>query len=271
MKGRLKMELDELTKSNIWTVSETELSQMIIEGKKDEHYSEYQKHYMNIIRNVFDIQYLNRDDDRRVAQLESMHYQIFSFPNEGENNAIAIRKHQLKKVTDLTLENIQHLEPYEVLELIRNNMGTGWKGLPLAIQDIIESAFFIDCSVLPTTTMHRAGGIIDRRKEDGYDVLEIARGTWTEGIFIKAKPKVEKVKMSLFIEDGDSKKYDNDNDDEDIDLPAEEDDDEDLPEIEDEDPDRDDDDDSISLDDANPDISELEDIEDMAEVEDDDE
>lgn len=260
MKGRLKMELDELTKGNIWTVNEAELSQMIIEGKKDEHYAEYEKHYMNIIRTVFDIQYLNRDDDRRVSQLEAMHYQIFSSPNEGENNAIAIRKHQLKKVTDLSMENITHLEPYEVLELIKNNMGTGWKGLPLAIQDIIQSAFFVDCSTLPTTTMHRVGGIIDRRKEDNYEVLEIPRGTWTEAVFIKAKPKVEKVKLNLFI---------NDDEDPEKDIPEEvEDEDEDLPEEEDEDEDKDDDD--MSFDDANPDYSQLEDI-DIADVDDEDE
>lgn len=270
MKGRLKMELDELTKSNIWTISESELSQMIIEGKKSDHYAEYQKHYMNIIRPVFDIQYLNREDERRVAQLEAMHYQIFSSPNEGENNAIAIRKHQLKKVTDLTMENVTHLEPFEILNLIANNMGTGWKGLPLAIQDIIESAFFVDCTVLPTTTMHRVGGIIDRRKEDEYEVLEIPRGTWTEAIFIKAKPKVEKQKLNLFITDDDNgKDYDNDDDDNLPELEDEEDDDEDLPEIEDEDPDRDEDDD-ISLDDQTPDISDLEDIEDMQDVDDDD-
>ncbi len=254
------MELDELTKGNIWTVNEAELSQMIIEGKKDEHYAEYEKHYMNIIRTVFDIQYLNRDDDRRVSQLEAMHYQIFSSPNEGENNAIAIRKHQLKKVTDLSMENITHLEPYEVLELIKNNMGTGWKGLPLAIQDIIQSAFFVDCSTLPTTTMHRVGGIIDRRKEDNYEVLEIPRGTWTEAVFIKAKPKVEKVKLNLFI---------NDDEDPEKDIPEEvEEEDEDLPEEEDEDEDKDDDD--MSLDDANPDYSQLEDI-DIADVDDEDE
>lgn len=272
MRGKLKMELDELTKGNIWTISESELSQMIIEGKKDEHYAEYQKHYMNIIRNVFDIQYLNRDDDKRVSQLEAMHFKIFSFPNEGDNNAIAIRKHQLKKVTDLNLENVSHLEPYEILELIKNNLGTGWKGLPLAIQDIIESAFYVDCTVLPTSAMRRPGGIIDRRKEDGYEVLELERGNWTEGVFIKAKPKVEKVKMSLFIQDDGNHKYDdndNDNDDSLIYLSDEEDDDEDLPEIEDEDPDKDEDDD-ISLDDATPDISDLEDIEDVSDVDDDD-
>lgn len=260
MKGRLKLELDDLTKSNIWTISENELSQMIIEGKKHDHFAEYQKRYMNIIRTVFDIQYLNRDDDKRVAQLEAMHYQIFSSPNEGDSNAIAIRKHQIKKVTDLTLENISHLEPYEVLDLIKNNMGTGWKALPLAIQDIIESAFFIDCSVLPTTTMHRAGGIIERRTDDGYEVLEIPRGTWTEAVFIKSKPKVEKVKHSLFAFE---------NEDPEKEIPEEVvDDDEDLPEEEDIDPDREDDDD-ISLDDVNPDDSQLEDF--VEDVDDDDE
>ncbi len=256
------MELDELTKSNIWTVSESELSQMIIEGKKKDSFAEYQKHYTNIIRTVFDIQYLNRDDEKRISQLEAMRYKIFSFPNEGENNAIAIRKHQLKKVTDLTLENISHLEPYEVLQLISNNMGTGWKALPLAIQDIIESAFFVDCSVMPTTTLRRPGGIIDRRRDDGYEVLEIARGTWTEAVFVKAKPKVEKVKVNLFAFE---------NEDPEKEIPEEIiDEDEDLPEEEDIDPDREEDDD-ISFDDANPDISDLENIEDVTEVEDDEE
>lgn len=269
MKARIKMELDELTKSKIWTVSESELSQMIIEGKKQDHYSEYQKHYNNIIRTVFDIQYLNRDDEKRVAQLEAMRYQIFSYPNEGNNNAIAIRKHPLKKVTDLTMENVSHLEPFEILKLIENNMGTGWKGLPLAIQDIIESAFFIDCTVLPTTTMHRAGGIIERRLEDGYEVLELARGTWTEAVFIKAKPKVEKQKLNLFITDDDNSKDLDDDDDDNLPIiEEEEDDDEDLPEIEDVDPDRDEDDD-IDLDEQTPDISDLEDIEDMQDVDDD--
>ena len=270
MKGKLKMELDDLDKSNIWTVTENELSQMIIEGKKDDRYGEMKKHYANIIRNVFDIQYLNREDEKRVSQLEAMHFTIFSYPNEGDINAIAIRKHQLKKVTDLNLENISHLEPYEVLDLIKNNMGTGWKGLPLAVQDIIMSAFYIDVTTLPTAALHRAGGIIDRRVADGYEVLEIPRGTWTEAIFIKAKPKMEKVKTKLFLDDEDNGKYDNDNDDEDIDIPEEEEEDEDLPEVEDEDPDKDEDDD-MSLDDANPDISDLEDIEDVADVEDDDE
>ena len=202
MKQKTKLTLDDLTKNNIWTVTSGELSQMIINAKKKrEDFMENETHYMNIIKTVFDIQYLKKEDTNIVETLERTGYEIFSTTEENGNNAIAIRKHPIKKVTDLTLENIQHLEAWEVLELIAHNMGTGWKGLPLAIQDIIESAFFVDCTVMPINTMRKKGGIIDRRKEDGYEVLEIERGTWIEGIFMKMKPKIEKVHINYSIDD----------------------------------------------------------------------
>lgn len=265
------MSLDDINKSNIWTISATELSQMILEAKKQkrDEFLENEKHYMNIIRTVFDVQYLRRDDHDKVYQLETSNYQVFLSPDEGGNNAIAIRKHPIKKVTDLTLENIQHLEAWEVLELIKNNMGTGWKGLPLAIQDIIESAFFVDCTVMPAKTLHKPGGIIDRRKDDLYEVLEIEKGLWTEAIFIKPKPKVEKVHIDFSIEDEEPKKRsrknavesdDDDDDDDDIELPEEEEEEEDLPEIDD-DMDRDDDEDEdIDLDNQTPIIEDFDSI-----------
>lgn len=202
MKQKTKLSLDDLDKSNVWTVTPSELSQMIINArKKKDEFSDNEKHYMNIVKTVFDLQYLKRDEIDKVNQLESMGYEVFSTPDADGNNAVAIRKHPIKKVTDLTLENIQHLEAWEVLELIAHNMGTGWKGLPLAIQDIIESAFFVDCTIMPEKTMRKEGGIIDRRKDDDYEVLEIERGTWIEGIFMKPKPKVEKVHIDYSIDD----------------------------------------------------------------------
>ena len=114
----------------------------------------------------------------------------------GEFNAVAIRKRKITKITDLSLENVSTLSPEEILNLIENNMGTGWQGLPLAIQDIIESAFYVDVSLMPEYAMHRKGGIIERRINDGYAVHEIPRGNWIEGIFIKVKPKAEKIKFS---------------------------------------------------------------------------
>lgn len=273
MKQKTKLTLDDLTKSNIWTVSPQELSQMIIDAKKKrDEYAEMEKHFNNIVKTVFDITYLKREDTEQVNKLENIGYEVFSTPDENGNNAIAIRKHPIKKVTDLTLENIQHLEAWEVLQLISNNMGTGWKGLPLAIQDIIESAFFVDCTVMPVKTMRKPGGIIDRRKEDGYEALEMERGAWIEGIFLKPRPKVEKVHIDYSIsddEDGRRRRHkDDDNDDfDEIELPEDEDedmDDEELKRLDgnDEDEDMEDnliDENNIQLED----IDDIDDIEDM--------
>lgn len=274
MKQKTKLTLDDLTKSNIWTVSPQELSQMIIDTKKKrDEYAEMEKHFNNIVKTVFDITYLKREDTEQVNKLENIGYEVFSTPDENGNNAIAIRKHPIKKVTDLTLENIQHLEAWEVLQLISNNMGTGWKGLPLAIQDIIESAFFVDCTVMPVKTMRKPGGIIDRRKEDGYEVLEMERGAWIEGIFLKPRPKVEKVHIDYSIsddEDGRRKRHkDDDNDDfEEIELPEEEDEDMDDEELKRLDGNDEDDDMEDNLIDENniqlEDIDDIDDIEDMS-------
>ena len=169
-------------------------------------------------------------------------------------------------------------EPTEVLQLIQNNMGTGWKGLALSIQDIIEQAFFVDCTVMPEKTMHKPGGIVDRRKEDGYEVLEIVRGTWIEGVFMKPKPKVEKVHIDYSIDDEEDsrrKRQRTGDEDEDFDeyddLPMEEEDDEDLDDEELKKLDgNDDDDDDLDDDILDEDHIELEDIESLQAMEDDD-
>ena len=252
MKEKNQMTLDDLTKGNIWSVTEVDLANMLVEGKKEEDYNEMETHYMNIIRTVFDIQYLSRNDEQQVSKLEKQKYEIFSYPSDGDIDAVAIRKHAIKKVTDLTLENIQHLEATEVLELIRNNMGTGWKGLSLSIQDIIESAFYVDYTTLPESTMHRAGGVLERRKADGYDILE-----WVEAIFMKAKHKVEKIRTDFSIHD--------DDDDEDRDIDDDNDSDDDMNDISDDTPDSDDLDEEAEeeIDSDNLPLENIEDIEDI--------
>ena len=279
MKRKTKMSLADLNKSNVWTVSPAELSQMIIDAKKKrDEFADLEKHFKNIVKTVFDIQYLKREDIALVNKLERQGFDVFSTPDENGNNAIAIRKHPIKKVTDLTLENIQHLEATEVLQLIQNNMGTGWKGLALSIQDIIEQAFFVDCTVMPEKTMHKPGGIVDRRKEDGYEVLEIVRGTWIEGVFMKPKPKVEKVHIDYSIDDEEDSRRkhqrmgdDDDDFDEYDDIPMEEDDDEDLNDEELKKLDgNDDDEDDLDDDILDEDHIELEDIESLEALEDDD-
>lgn len=276
MKRKTKMSLGDLNKSNVWTVTPAELSQMIIDAKKKrDEYAEVEKHFKNIVKPVFDIQYLRRDDTNSVNKFESLGFSVFSTPDENGNNAIAIRKHPIKKITDLTLENIQHLEAWEVLELIKNNMGTGWKGLPLAIQDIIEQAFFVDCTVMPEKTMHKAGGIIDRRKEDGYEVLEMVRGTWIEGVFMKPKPKMEKLHIDYAMDEEEDRKKkhhrtnDEDGDfDEYDDIPEEEEEEEDMDEEELKKLDGNDYEDDIDEDIIDEDNIEIEDIENLEDIED---
>ncbi len=215
-----KLKLDNLTRSNIWDVTESELNQMLIDGKKKEGYAENESHYMNIIRSVFDIQYFDRDDEKAKAKFEAEQYDLFYAPSDGEFNAMAIRKRKISKITDLTLENVSHLAPEEILSLIEKNMGTGWQGLPLAIQDIIESAFYVDVSLMPESAIHRKGGVIDRHLADGYEVLEIPRGNWIEAIFIKLKPKMEKLKFTIrgASYDDDGRSHDDDDDDDDDDA-----------------------------------------------------
>ena len=103
-KSKSKLSLSLLTKSNVWALDENELYQLLMEGKHEVGYSENEARYMNIIRPVFDLQQLNRDDAKKVSALEAQHYQIFHSPNDGDNNAIAIRKRPIKRITDLTLE-----------------------------------------------------------------------------------------------------------------------------------------------------------------------
>lgn len=252
--------IDNMTKGNIWTYEPEDIHRMLIEVMLTNKYKDNKVHYHNIIRPVFDLHFVNREDEEKVAAFEAENYQIFSTPDYEGNNAIAIRKHQIKKITDLTHENIFHLTPQEVLHLIDENMGTGWQGLPLAIQDIIQAAFTVDCSVMPATAMHRVGGLIDRRKADGYEVLEVARGTWVEGVFLKVRPRQEKLRFEVIV---DGKRQAREDDD---DFDDEDDDDDDL-----DDGTNDDNDDEEEDDEPNEADATLEDIEDIESAEDDDE
>jgi hypothetical protein len=263
-----KAAISKLTKGNVWDTDVEEIYNMLLEGKHTEHWAEKRVKYMNIIRPVYDVEFIDMDDNKTIASLEESNFKIFAYPDndKDKSHGIAIRKHQIKKVTDLTMENIWHLSPLEVIELMRNNMGTGWKGLPLPIQDIIESAFYVDSSTLPETIMHRAGGIIERRKSDGYEALEIARGTWIEAIFLKEKPKYEKEHFSSSLSTSSSKLDDDSDEDEEEEDADDEEEDVDDNDSMDEEMDEDED---ISMDEENPQIEDLESIPDDVDDEED--
>ena len=142
----------------------------------------------------------------------------------------AIKKKPIMRITDLTYENIRHISAIKLIEVLERNFGGGWESLPQSIQDIIETGFDISTTTLPADRLKKKGGMYEKKVANGFEVLEIPKGTWIEAIFAKEKPEAEKPHMK-FDEEEDHRLNDEDTDDED------------LPEIEDHynDPDEDED------------------------------
>ena len=55
----------------------------------------------------------------------------------------------------------------------------------------------------------------EKKIEDGFEVLEIPKGTWVEAIFAKEKPMMEKPRLSFGIDDESEVDVDDGDDDED--------------------------------------------------------
>ena len=96
------------------------------------------------------------------------------------------------RVTDLTSENIRHLSAAKIIEVLNRNFGGGWESLSQSVKDIIESGFEVSTTILPKDRLHKKGGMYDKKVEEGFEVLEIEKGTWVEAIFVKEKPETEK-------------------------------------------------------------------------------
>ena len=114
-------------------------------------------------------------------------------------------------VTDLTYENIGHITAQKLIEVLDRNFGGGWESLSQSIQDIIESAFDISTTILPKDRLHKPGGMYEKKVADGYEVLEVSKGTWVEAIFAKAKPQAEKPRLKFNMKSDDEDIIDDDN------------------------------------------------------------
>ena len=137
--------------------------------------------------------------------------------DESNKVKYAIKKRPILRVTDLTYENIRHISAAKLLEVIERNFGGGWDSLSQSIKDIIESGFDISTTTLPKDRLRKKGGMYEKKMEDGFDVLEIPKGMWTEAIFAKEKPEMVKVKMR-YDEDGVHFEDDDADSDEDVDI-----------------------------------------------------
>ena len=240
MKKEKNMSLKTLTKSSVWEIQENDVFRLWEAAEKDTDLKDNQRRYVDVIRSAFEIEEIKVDKPIVIDKYIQRGFKIGNFRIDDMNVKYAIKKRPILRVTDLTYENIRHISATKLIEVLERNFGGGWESLPQSIQDIIQSGFDISTTTLPKDRLHKPGGLYEKKLDDGFEVLEIPKGTWTEAIFAKAKPQVEKVRMKFADED----ELDREDD---LRARAEddEDDDEDAPEIEDHYNDIDEDDDAF--------------------------
>lgn len=238
LSNKKALTLKTLTKSNVWDVQENDILRMWEAGARESDFKDSADHYLEIIKTAFSVEEIKVDKPEVIQKYEDRGYKTMTLKtSDSEKRLIAIKKKPIQRVTDLTYENINHISAGKLLEVLERNFGGGWESLSQSIQDIIVHGFDISTTTLPTSMLKKKGGMYEKKLADGFEVLEIPKGTWTEAIFAKEKPRVEKVHTV----------FDPDAEDEEKRRREEEEEDEDLPEMTDDD--NDDDDDSDEFDD----------------------
>ena len=201
--------LKTLTKGNVWEVNENDIFRMLEAGEKDADLKENMRHYIDIIKSAFEVEDVKVDKPEVIKKYEARGFKVGSLKlDDGTKIKKAIKKRPILRVTDLTYENIRHISASKLLEVIDRNFGGGWDSLSQSIKDIIESGFDISTTTLPNDRLHKAGGLYEKKVNDGFEVLEIAKGLWVEAIFAKTKPVMERPKLRFDEEPGEDRDYD---------------------------------------------------------------
>lgn len=211
--------LKTLTKSSVWDIQENDIFRLWETADKESEVRENVRRYTDIIRSAFMIEEI-KDEDIELAKKKyaKLGYKVGNIKIDDQTKITwAIKKRPILRVTDLTYENIRHISAAKLVEVLDRNFGGGWDSLSQSIQDIIESGFDISTTTLPKDRLHKPGGMYEKKIADGYEVLEVAKGTWVEAIFAKLKPEAEKPRMKFQSE----KIFDHEDteEDEDTELP----------------------------------------------------
>ncbi len=210
------LSLKTLTKSSVWDVQENDIFRMWDSVDKDSDVRENLRRYTDIIRSAFMIEEV-KDEDKDAAKKKytKQGYKVGQIRLDDQTKITwAIKKRPIMRVTDLTYENIRHISAAKLVEVLDRNFGGGWDSLSQSIQDIIESGFDISTTTLPKDRLHKPGGMYEKKIADGYEVLEVSKGSWVEAIFAKLKPEAEKPRLKF-----QSERTFDDEEDEDADLP----------------------------------------------------
>ena len=190
--------LKTLTKSSVWDVQENDIFRMCDGADKDADVKDNLRRYVDIIRSAFMIEELKDDSPIMKTKYEKMGYKVAQVKIDDDKKIVwAIKKRPIVRVTDLTYENIRHISASKLIEVLDRNFGGGWDSLSQSIKDIIESGFDISTTTLPKDRLHKKGGMYEKKVDDGFEVLEVSKGTWVEAIFAKVKPETEKLHVKM--------------------------------------------------------------------------
>ncbi len=206
----------DINSNNIWNISPGEIVELWTEGMAEESFPPYEEKLLNVIRLAFEVVHFDNGDERESAKYENDDWATFP-RSDIKKGVVAIRKRNISKLTDLSYENIRHITVATLLELISRNFGGGWESIPLSIRDIIESAFEVTTTTLPASRLHMAGGTLERKLADGFEVLEVEKGSWIEAIFAKKKAPMTKLRMLMEPEYDEEGNRIHNEDDEDVD------------------------------------------------------
>ena len=192
------LNLKSLTKSTVWDIQENDIFRMLETAEKDAEIKDNLRHYADIIRSAFMIEEIKDESKLLREKYTKLGYKVGAVKLSEDTKVVwAIKKRPIVRVTDLTYENIRHISAAKLIEVLDRNFGGGWDSLSQSIQDIIESGFDISTTTLPKDRLHKNGGMYDKKVADGYEVLEVEKGTWVEAIFAKQKPEIIKPRMKF--------------------------------------------------------------------------
>lgn len=191
-----------LNKSNVWDIQENDIFRMLKAAEKDADLKENMLRYTDIIKSAFDIEEVKVDRPEVIKKYEARGFKIAKVGTDGKESVKwAVRKHPILRVTDLTYENIGHISAAKLVEVLDRNFGGGWESLSQSIQDIIQHGFDISTTTLPADRLHKKGGMYEKKVADGFEVLEIQKGSWVEAIFAKEKPRANRQHTKFDIDD----------------------------------------------------------------------
>ena len=185
---------------------------MLDAGMKDAEIRENFRHYIDLIKNAFELLEIKEEGAGVKKSYEKKGYKVGAIKYDDQKKTLwALKKKPIMRITDLSYENIRHISAGKLMEVLSRNFGGGWDSLPQSIQDIILSGFDISTTTLPKDRLHKKGGMYEKKVNDGFEVLEVEKGNWVEAIFAKLKPEQEKLRMK-FSNDEDEENLDDDED-----------------------------------------------------------